>query len=223
MQAVGLANFVAQGIVAGAIVTILLVWTVYFFLPEPSDLGESPAPAAVEKPIPPPMDRFKSALLSTVVVWPVMALFYMFERLESLLILIFIAILAQQPGFAKDFKVGKALIVGNAIGGAAALVMYEVLVIVPEYGFMLLLTLLAGLIFGARVFSGKPTGALYGMAFSTLLLVIGSVTSGDDDAGSKVYARVFQIIVAVSYVVLAFGYIDRLLEDRRARRAERAA
>ena len=88
-------------------------------------------------------------------------------------------------------------------------------------GPVLLLTLLAGLVFGERVFSGKPAAPLYGMAFSTLLLIIGSVTSGTGDAGAEVYTRVFQIIVAVLYVVFAFGLIDRLGQEYREQRAKR--
>ncbi|MCK5406051.1 MAG: hypothetical protein KAJ37_01295, partial [Candidatus Krumholzibacteria bacterium] len=73
----------------------------------------------------------------------------------------------------------------------------------------------AGLIFGTRVFSDKPTAKLYAMAFSTLLLVIGSTTaSGSGEAGSKVYARVAQITFAVVYVVMAFGVADRFVRRR---------
>lgn len=216
IQAAGLANLVAGGLVFGAAVSVLLVWIVYFFIPEPEDFDASAPPPPPAKQLPPAIERFKSAAASTIVVWPVMTFFYMFDKLDSLLILIFIAILAQQPAaFATDFKAGKALIAGNIIGGAIAIVFYELLAIMPEFGFLLLLTLLLGLVLGARVFSGKPKGALFGMAFSTVLLIIGSVTSGEGEAGSKVYTRVFQIIIAVSYVVFAFRFIMRLAQERR--------
>jgi hypothetical protein len=53
------------------------------------------------------------------------------------------------------------------------------------------------------------------MAYSTLLLVIGSVTAGgSDEASAKVYTRVFQIFVAVVYVVMAFGVADRFLRRK---------
>ncbi len=53
--------------------------------------------------------------------------------------------------------------------------------------------------------------SVYGMAFSTLLLIIGSVTGSDGDgAGGKVWSRVFQIMVAVVYAVSAFGLIAKL-------------
>ena len=146
---------------------------------------------------------------------PVFLVFHFFEWTGGILILIFVALLSMQPAFAKGFKAGGALILGNVIGGFAAIVMFELLVIVPAYAFMLLLMLLSGLFFGSRLISSKPKAPLYGMAYSTLLLVIGSTTtSTTGDATVKVYSRIIQMMVAVVYVVAAFGLIDRY---RRAR------
>ena len=131
-----------------------------------------------------------------------------------MLILIFISILAMQPAFAKDFKVGKALIIGNLIGGIASILAYEVLTVIPEFFYLLLLVLLAGLLFGRQIFSGKAIAPLFGMAYSTFLLIICSTTSlGSNEADAKVWTRVFQIMVAVVYVVSAFGLIERFKKD----------
>ena len=120
-----------------------------------------------------------------------------------------------QPAFAKDFKVGKALIIGNTIGGLVAIVVYEVLTIVPEYSFLLGLILLGGLTFGTHVFGQSKLASVFGMAFSTFLLIICSVTASDSDgAGGKVTSRVLQIMVAVIYVVSAFGLIGKLKSKR---------
>jgi hypothetical protein len=154
-------------------------------------------------------------MISTLVVLPVFVYFYSFQKVESLLILIFVALLSSQPGFASSFKAGGALILGNVIGGLAAIIFYNLLVWVPEFGFFILLTFLAGLVFGARVFSGRPAAKLYGMAYSTLLLVIGSVTaSGTGEASSKVYIRIAQITAAVVWVVAASGVADRYLKRK---------
>ena len=80
----------------------------------------------------------------------------------------------------------------------------------------LVVTLLAALAFGRQVFSGKKTAALHGMAFSTLVLIIGSVTTSTDDASSKVYERVLQIMFAVVYVVVAFGVLDHFFRSKAA-------
>jgi len=154
--------------------------------------------------------------VTDAVVFPLMVAFYVLQWTGSLLVLIFVAILSMQPAFAKSFKAGGALVLGNVIGGAASIVVYNLLVMVPLFEYLVLLTLLAGLVFGVRVFSGKKTAPLWGMAFSTLVLVIGSVTSSSGDAGSKVYTRVVQIMVAVSWVVVAFGVLDRLFPRRSA-------
>ncbi len=67
------------------------------------------------------------------------------------------------------------------------------------------------------MFSGKKAAPLYGMAFSTLLLIIGSTTtSTSSDAEGKVYTRVLQIMVAVVYVVTAFGVLDRFVRNEEA-------
>jgi hypothetical protein len=213
-----IANLVAAGILVGAIATICLTWLVHGVLPDPEtpvdETGKTAAPAAAP-PEPTPAERFRTAAISTLVVLPVFVLFYSLQMLGSTLILIFVALLSSQPGFASNFKVGGALVLGNAIGGVAAIVFYNLLVWVPEFGFLVLLTLIAGLLFGSRVFSDKPTAKLYGMAYSTLLLVIGSVTAGGSgEAGAKVYTRIAQITIAVVYVVAASGVADRYLRRK---------
>jgi hypothetical protein len=214
-----IANMVAVGILISATATVCVVWLTHGLLPDPPGASlNAPAAAAVSKPVPPAEERFKTAAISTLVVLPMFVLFYSFKLQSSLLILIFIALLSAQPGFASNFKAGGALVIGNVMGGAAAILMYELLVMVPQFYFLIIMTFFAGLIFGTRVFSDKPIAKLFAMAFSTLLLVIGSTTaSGSAEAGSKVYTRVLQITIAVVYVVMAFGVADRFVRRRSER------
>jgi hypothetical protein len=219
-----IANMVAAGILTGASVTICVVWLAHGLLPDPRGPGSKPvavatAAAAAPPELPPALERFKTAAISTLVVLPVLTLFYSFKLQSALLVLIFVALLSAQPGFAANFKAGSALIVGNVMGGAAAILMYELLFMVPQFYFLVLLTFLAGLVFGTRVFTDKPMAKLWGMAFSTLLLVIASTTaSGTGEAGSKVYVRVAQITVAVVWVVMASGAADRFIRRKEAAR-----
>ncbi len=204
IQSAPLAAGIARGIVFGAAIMVVLVRLTHLIFPEPAAEGSSAA-APAKKPSALSRDaRYVSALTSTAVVFPVFALFYMFQWSGALVVLIFVAILSAQPALATNFKAGVALIVGNVVGGAAAITMYELLVMFPEFVFLLMLTLLAGLFFGSRAFTGKPSAALYNMAFSTLLLIIGSSTSSEGEAGAKAWMRVIHIMLAVSYVVLAF-------------------
>ena len=180
MQSMALAKVIAISLVMNAACAILIIWIIYYLFPLQSP--ENLVSAANEKnsgpttTTPTQRKRFTTALISTLVIMPVYLLFYFAEMANALLVLVFIAVLSMQPAFAKDWKVGKALIIGNTIGGLAAIVVYNLLTIVPEYSFLIMLVLLSGLIFGQYVFGQSPLASVYGMAFSTLLLIIGSVT-----------------------------------------------
>jgi hypothetical protein len=212
LQSMVLAKGIAISLVFNASCAILLIWLIFLLMPErKTSSKEEVKPAEQLKPEPTVNERFITALTSVMVIMPVYLIFYFASIPNALLILVFIAILSMQPAFAKDFKVGKALIIGNIIGGLAAIVVYEILTIVPEFSFLVVIVLLGGLVFGTYVFGQSKMAPVFGMAFSTFLLIICSVTASDSDgAGGKVWSRVLQIMVAVIYVVSAFGLIGKL-------------
>ena len=211
MQSAGIARLVAAGILFGATMTVILVQLIWFLIPDAPVTPVAATKAATPAPpVPSAAEKFRNAALSTAVVFPLMVVFMLLEQTGSVLILIFVAILSLQPGFAGSFRMGVALILGNALGGVVSIMFYELLVMVPVFPFMLLLTLLCGLVLGAQLFSGKKTGALFGMGFSTVLLIIGSTTGASGDAEAKVITRVLQIMLAVIYVVIAGGLLERL-------------
>lgn len=203
-----IALFVAKGIFFDAVIAVTIGVGAFALIPEPQILGsgqpKSPA-ARVDR-----NEAFRNALISTGVVLPLLMLFYFFELTGAVVILVFVGLLASQPALAANFRIGKALIAGNILGGAITIVFYELLVMVPTFYFMLGLTLFLGLALGSQVFSEKPAARLFGMAYSTTLLIIGSTTTSTGDAGSEVYSRVLQITIAVVYVVTAFGLLNRL-------------
>lgn len=212
LQSSELATVVAMNLVVDAICAILLIWVIFLLFPENQQwITKQEKNHAAPKAEPTVKVRFSTALTSALVVMPVYLVFYFATVSNALVILVFIAILSMQPAFAKNFRIGKALIIGNTIGGLAAMFAFEILTVVPEYSYLILLVLLGGLIFGQHVFDKKPLAPVYGMAFSTFLLIIGSVTgSSGEDAGGKVWWRVLQIMIAVIYVVSAFGLIEKL-------------
>jgi hypothetical protein len=212
------ALLVAKGIIIGAVLTIFLVWMVYAIIPNIANSEIVKESKQMQKPMA-SEERFLNALNTLIVVLPVVLVFYFFQWSGAILIMIFIAILSMQPAF--NIKAGVALILGNLLGGVAAILMYEMLVVVPEFFFLILMVLFAGLYFGVRVHTGKKTAPLYGMAYSTILLILGQSTSGTDDAGEKVWIRVFQIMIAVIYVVLAFSVLNFYKQRYLARKERR--
>ena len=210
-----MALVMASSLIFYAAVTILAIWLIFLIFPA-QKVTALKADKTSESTGPNRQERFNTAITSTFVILPVLLLFYFYNLTSSLLVLIFITTLSMQPAFAKDFKAGKSLILGNLIGGFAAIIAYEVFVVLPEFFYFVIIVLLTGLIFGKQVFSGKPMAALWGMGYSTFLLVLCSTTaSGTTDADAKVWTRVVQIMIAVIYIVVAFGLITRFKKDQK--------
>ncbi len=207
MQSSQLGSVVAVNLFMNALLALLMVWVVYFLFPaKESDFsGNTKKVAELQSS----RQRFISAITKTLVVIPVLILFFVFNWSDSLLVLFFIAILSMNPVTANK-KTGVAMILANLGGGLAAIIVFNLLTVVPNYIYSGILTLLVGLLFANNLFERKPTAPLYGMAFSTFLLILGNVISLAGEAGEIVWLRIFQIGIAMLYMVTAFGWIDRI-------------
>lgn len=204
--------FVASKLVFNAFMAIVLSQLVFWVFPIcEADLSyEKKANEAVKIS---ERDRLVQAINIMLVVLPVLILFYMYNWSSGMLILIFISILSMSPELSSP-KVGLVMIVANIFGGLFGIIAYKLLVMVPNFVYMILIILTVGFFFAQRVFSDRKTAGVFGSAFSTFLLILGSVTSSDDEAGEKVWVRVIQIAIAVTYVVLAFGLLNYILKRK---------
>ena len=205
-QDLAIAHAFTRTFIVGAAITIVLVWVIYSIFPDPSEPAKSMAEKSAPKAATSPEQRFRYALETLILVFPVVMIFFFFEWMGGMIILIFITLLSMQPTF--NYKAGKAMILGNLLGGIFAIVAYELLVMVPIYLFFILMVLSTSLYFATRLFSSIPKAPLFGMGFSTFLLIMGQSTTGTDDAGGKVWMRVIMIMIAVIYVVTAFAIME---------------
>jgi hypothetical protein len=199
--------------IGGAAITMVLVWVIYSLFPDKT----APVVSAAAKTSgegPSARARFSYALDTLLIVFPVVLVFFFFQWSGGLIILIFITILSMQPTF--NYKAGMAMILGNLLGGIFAIVAYELVVMVPFYPYFVLMVLAVSLFFASKLFSKSPRAPLFGMGFSTFLLITGQSISSTDDAGGKVWMRVLMIMIAVIYVVTAFRIMEAYKEKRKA-------
>jgi len=206
-QSLTAARDVTGGLIASGTAAVALTWIAYTLFPDSAWTAIVPKAG-----IPPDAHGLeRRAAVTAVVVYPVALLFYSFGLTSDLVVLIFIAILAQQPSLTAGRKAGGALILGNLAGGLAAMVFYELLVAVPTFGFFLALIFLTALMLGTRIFSDHRFAQVYPTVLSTLLLLVGgSVAPFGDEVEVQFQLRIFQIGVAVVYVVGSLGLIERL-------------
>lgn len=218
LDSMALAGAIATGLAVGSVMVIATVFLTHGLMPDRPEWQVGPAaaaPAQSPSPSPSPSEQVGTAMLSTGVVFPVFAVFYMLGWTSSLLILVFIAMLSLVPSFTVGKAAGKAMIVGNLIGGLGSLVFYNLLIVYPSFVFFLPLTFAAGLIFGREIYSGRPSAPLFATGFNTVMLMIGSsVAFEGTEAMAKFYTRIVQIMVAVGYVVVAFWFLELLARKR---------
>jgi len=217
LESADLAGFIAGQLVFGSAAAIVFVWLAHGLVPAPPDPPSPATPtAATETITPSTREHVRDAATSTLVVFPVVMLFTFFQLTEHLLVLIFIALLGQQIRMGAGRQAGYAMIVANVAGGIVSIAFYNLLVAVPWLPFLLVLTLLCGLLFGSVLYSDREYAKLAGSAFTTVLLIIGSTTTSTSEAGGKVVTRVLQIIAAVLYLVVALNLVDKLGRRRRS-------
>ncbi len=220
---VGLASIdlsigVALGLVKGAMIAVAAVWLSFGLLPDPP--AQDPAPAGgldaqPKKQVPPPEARAAYARRSVTVVFPVVAVFFYLALYSDAVILVYVGLLSLSPSFAAGWKQGKGMITSNLIGGLVAIVFYNLLTVYPTISMFLLLTLVVGLTFGDVIFSTRPIAPLFKSAFNAVMILVGmSVTISGADAASKFYTRIVQILLAVVYVAMAFGFLEYLQRKR---------
>jgi hypothetical protein len=184
-----------------------MVWVIYFIFPGTGTMVAGDKKTTSDQPS--ARQRFISALTKSMVVIPVVVMFFVFNWSGSMLVLFFIAILSMNPASANR-KTSFAMILANLGGGLAAIVVFNLLTAATSFIYSGILTLLVGLLFAKGLFNHKPAAPLFGMAFSTFLLILGNVISLAGEAGDIVWARIFEIGVAMLYMVIAFRLIDRM-------------
>lgn len=208
------AVLVARGLLLDVVLTAIIVVVAYGLLPEKSRSGVEPATDGSGASVASPDDSFRTALIGTVVVVPIVALFYFYELSGALTVLAYVAILSSLPDIGTDVEAGKERIRGNLVGGVGAILIYNLVSLVPTFPFLLLLTLLAGLAFGSRAFRSETPNSFFVTACSTTLLIVGG-TAFRGEASSEVYIRIIQITIAVTYVVLGFEFMNHRIPRRR--------
>jgi len=217
-----LAREVTKGLVFDIAVAVAMVFvaTVAFpdpHVPPPGATSRQGASAEQAEPdaVPAARVRVALALRSLVVIYPLAVVFQLFSLVSFAVVLIMASLLSMEPTFGKHLGAGKGLVLANLAGGLVAVVIYQLLVMVPSFTFFLLLVLLAGLWVGGWIFSERLLGKLLGGGITAVFIILGPAVTGDAQAGAQLFVRLAMIMGAVIYVVLAFGLLERLTRGRR--------
>ena len=182
-------------LIAGSILAVLLVFLAYAFFPARNQSNEAADP--------PTEARFPvgAALANTAVLMSLLILFISSGSPVSVIIIMTAVTILRQPAMA-GHGAAYGFVMGNVTGGLAATAACLLVVLFPSPVFLLLVVLLFGLLFGAKIAEGGDLAPMYIVGLTTFLIVLGlGLAPLPGDSGAVFITRVFNVIIAAIYTI----------------------
>ena len=215
---------VISGVSFGALVGILFVWVAHVLLPDSmAVMHEEPAAAKPPAPAPPDLAAARwSAFRSLMIVLPI-ALWFLFSSASTAYVpvMIKVASMGQQATNDAARLAGRSLVMSTLIGGAGAIIGWQVLSITPTLTIYTLIIALAGLLIGPKIFQGRamhPQAATWSYGFLTMIVILAPAvmdSAGGGPAGIKFWDRLLMFggttlyAVGTVYIFDAFAPAER--------------
>ena len=211
----------AAAVTLNATIGMAFVWLAHALLPD--SMAKVAASAAAPPPAAAPdlAAARRSAFRSLLVVLPVCVWLLLSSGNAAYApFMIKVASMGQQTHAQDTAAAGKSLIASTVIGGAGAIICWQVLRLWPSLILYTLLVAVAGLIIGRRIFKDHglhPQGATWSYGYVTLLVILAPAvldSLGGSSADVKFWERLVMFAGATVYGVVAVNVFDAFWSDR---------
>jgi hypothetical protein len=205
----GAGTFAATLMKAGA-VALLAVWAAHAAFPVPADAADDADQPDKAGRAAEPAIAARHALLDTLILFPVLAWFILDASQVSVVVLIVIVTLLRQHDREQGHRAALGLILGNLIGGIAAAVVYELVLMGHSLLFFIAACLATSLIFAGRIVTAGDRAPVYAIAFATFILLLGlGLTPLPGSSGEAFVSRLINILFASAYVIGGLSLAER--------------
>lgn len=213
----------ALGLVASmtvnTLIGVLFVWVAFALVPDSKATTEADGPAP-SRPAPEPPDKAEarwSAFRSLLIVFPVCLWFMMSSASTSYVpVMIKVASMGQQATMEGARTAGRSLIMSTLIGGAGAIIGWNLLRIAPIVSVYTLIIALGALLMGPRIFRGKamhPQAATWSYGYLTMIVILAPAvtdSAGGSSADTAFWSRLLMFLLATLYSYAAVYVVDAL-------------
>ena len=208
----GVASGLAIGAMAGAIVAMLF----HRLMPDPPQELPPNSDDGLDAPANTQLAGARhDAMRSLAIVLPILIWFILSSAsAANAAVMIKVSAMGQEVSRCSTRGAAKSLIISTIAGGFAAVVAWQFLSIWPSLTMYGLLILLAGLLFGRKIFTGRglqSDAATWSYAFLTMIIVLAPAALDSDfgtAAGAKFYDRLLMFGWATLYGVGAVYVFD---------------
>ncbi|BHH81897.1 hypothetical protein [Desulforhopalus sp. 52FAK] len=210
-----IAHYLLMNMSAG----LFFAW--FFHLLFPNSLAlpptEHPPPTPPQPPVlPDDSERIRLAMTSTIVATSAVIIFFALNLSQYALAMIYICFMAGTPNTNASVVVMKANATATCIGGIAVIIAYNLLVAVPTYPFLIILSSVFFLFFSSKIFGGSQHTAAFSSGLTTFLVLLGSSTGVDQSAGTNFYLRIAQVLFAGMFTLGALIVVEHISRPRRS-------
>jgi hypothetical protein len=213
-----LAYALVHDLVVGSILALLLIFLVNALIPVRAAPQRESGPKTVDEQMP-----VVSALANTGVLMSLFVFFMGTGTPTSIIVIMVTAITILQQAAVAGRGAAFGLIVGNIAGGVAATVAYLLVSLLPAPGFLFIVVLFFGLVFGARIADGGAMAPVFTVGVATFLTVLGlGLSPLPQDSGTIFFSRVSTVIVASLYTIGIASVLRWLLMERPLRIIKRS-
>ena len=215
---------IASGVSFGAAIGVLFVWVAHALLPDSMARLEQPAvPAKTPVAAKPDLSAARwSAFRSLMIIMPV-ALWFLFSSASTAYVPVMIkaASMGQQATNDGARKAGYSLVMSTIIGGAGAIIGWQIISIAPTLPVYTLVIAIAGLLMGPKIFAGRgmhPQAATWSYAFLTMIVILAPAvmdSAAGGPAGMKFWERLVMFAGTTIYAVGTVYIFDAFTAARR--------
>jgi hypothetical protein len=199
----------AATLVSAGVVALIAVWAAHAAFPAPAANAADATPAAPAKHAAKPAAA-RHALLDTLVLLPALAWFILDATQVAVVVLIVIVTLLRQHDRAQGQRAALGLILGNLVGGIAAAVVYELMLLNNTFLFFIAACFAASLMFAGRIATAGDRAPVYAIALTTFILLLGlGMTPLPGGSGEAFINRLVNVLLASAYAIGGLSLVER--------------
>jgi hypothetical protein len=196
----------ASTLLQASIVALVAVWAAFAIFPAADDqatMRQTGVPASME-----PSGAARAAFRNTLILLPVLTWFVLDATQTAVVSLITIVTILRQDDPRQGGIVASLLLLGNLVGGLAATLAYNLVLLSNTLMFFILVCLTASLLFAGRIVLGSRYTPILAVAFATFILLLGlGLSPVPGGSGEAFMGRLVNMFLAAAYTVGALSIL----------------
>jgi Protein of unknown function (DUF2955) len=199
-----LAEGIQSVLIAAAIIAICVTWIVHAVFPATGEM----AAAAAKQPRLESGEAVRHAAIATGIIMPMLIWYLLDASQVAVVLLIVLLSIVRLHDPDEGTRAALGLMIGNAGGGLAAVLIYHLCVIGHSTLLFALIVLVSCLLFSVRITAADKLAPIFAIAFSVFLILLGSGLSPLPGGAEESFtSRLTYVLLGTAYAIAALSIV----------------